>query len=72
MLGATFAMQADKMAGLINFEDAFAHDVCLIEWPDRMPKAVMDLPKRGVAIRVRWAHSTFYCDLHGSGGVLSS
>jgi tRNA A37 threonylcarbamoyladenosine biosynthesis protein TsaE len=29
--------KADKMAGLIDFEAAFQHDVCLIEWPDRMP-----------------------------------
>ena len=29
--------KADKMAGLIDFESAFRQDVCLIEWPDRMP-----------------------------------
>ena len=30
--------KADKMAGLIDFGSAFESDVCLIEWPDRMPK----------------------------------
>ena len=27
----------DKMSGLIDWESAFRQDVCLIEWPDRMP-----------------------------------
>jgi len=44
--------KADKMSGLISYEEAFERDVCLIEWPDRMPKAVMDLPKRGVTVAV--------------------
>jgi len=34
----------DKMAGLIDFATAFQEDVCLIEWPDKMPPAVMALP----------------------------
>lgn len=30
--------KVDKMSGLIDWEPAFQNDVCLIEWPDRMPK----------------------------------
>lgn len=37
---------ADKMAGLIDFTSAFQQDICLIEWPSKMPPAVMDLPRR--------------------------
>ncbi|GAX78502.1 hypothetical protein CEUSTIGMA_g5941.t1 [Chlamydomonas eustigma] len=44
--------KADKMAGLIDFEAAFQQDVCLIEWPDRMPAEVMKLPMKGVTIIV--------------------
>jgi tRNA A37 threonylcarbamoyladenosine biosynthesis protein TsaE len=36
----------DKMAGLIDFEAAFQNDVCVIEWPSRMPDSVMQLPRR--------------------------
>ncbi|WIA23950.1 hypothetical protein OEZ85_013589 [Tetradesmus obliquus] len=36
----------DKMAGLIDFESAFQNDVCVIEWPSRMPDSVMQLPRR--------------------------
>jgi tRNA A37 threonylcarbamoyladenosine biosynthesis protein TsaE len=36
----------DKMAGLIDFEAAFLNDVCVIEWPSRMPDSVMQLPRR--------------------------
>jgi tRNA A37 threonylcarbamoyladenosine biosynthesis protein TsaE len=36
----------DKMAGLIDFEAAFRNDVCVIEWPSRMPDSVMQLPRR--------------------------
>ena len=28
----------DKMTGLIDWEAAFRGDVCLIEWPDKMPR----------------------------------
>ncbi|GFR51699.1 hypothetical protein Agub_g14143 [Astrephomene gubernaculifera] len=42
----------DKMAGLIDFEAAFRRDVCLIEWPDRMPAAVMALAREGLAVEV--------------------
>ena len=30
--------KVDKMSGLIDWETAFKQDVCLIEWPDKMPK----------------------------------
>jgi hypothetical protein len=36
----------DKMAGLIDFEAALQTDVCVIEWPSRMPDSVMQLPRR--------------------------
>jgi tRNA A37 threonylcarbamoyladenosine biosynthesis protein TsaE len=45
--------KTDKMAGLIDWETAFSRDICLIEWPDRMPAAVMELPHRGLAVTVR-------------------
>ena len=37
--------KADKMAGLIDFTSAFQEDICVIEWPDRMPASVMALPR---------------------------
>jgi histidine triad (HIT) family protein len=37
---------ADKMAGLIDFAAAFQEDICLIEWPERMPASVLALPRR--------------------------
>jgi tRNA A37 threonylcarbamoyladenosine biosynthesis protein TsaE len=37
---------ADKMAGLLDFESAFLADVCVIEWPSKMPSSVMNLPRR--------------------------
>lgn len=33
---------AEKMAGLIDFDMAFASHVCLIEWPDQMPGSIMN------------------------------
>jgi hypothetical protein len=36
----------DKMAGLIGVEAAFQNDVCVIEWPSRMPDSVMQLQRR--------------------------
>ncbi|KAG1680973.1 hypothetical protein FOA52_009932 [Chlamydomonas sp. UWO 241] len=44
--------KADKIAGLIDFGSAFEKDVCLIEWPDRMPTGVMALPMAGVRVSV--------------------
>jgi len=38
--------KADKMAGLVDFDTAFQREVCIIEWADRMPKSVMDLPRK--------------------------
>jgi tRNA A37 threonylcarbamoyladenosine biosynthesis protein TsaE len=37
---------ADKMAGLIDFQTAFQEDICLIEWPSKMPAGVMALPRK--------------------------
>ncbi|KAG2422119.1 hypothetical protein HXX76_016266 [Chlamydomonas incerta] len=44
--------KSDKMAGLIDFGSAFTKDACLIEWPDRMPGAVMALTAGGLAVDV--------------------
>jgi hypothetical protein len=44
------ATMIDKMAGLINFEAAFQSDVCVIEWPSRMPDSVVQLPRRYAAV----------------------
>ena len=35
--------KVDKMSGLIDWETAFKQDVCLIEWPDKMPKGEREL-----------------------------
>ncbi|KXZ44450.1 hypothetical protein GPECTOR_67g290 [Gonium pectorale] len=40
----------DKMAGLIDFDGALRRDVCVIEWPDRMPGSVMAVVERGLAL----------------------
>ncbi|GLC36767.1 putative tRNA N6-adenosine threonylcarbamoyltransferase [Pleodorina starrii] len=42
----------DKMAGLIDFDAAFRREVCLIEWPDKMPAAVMEMAMAGLAVDV--------------------
>ncbi|GIL92769.1 hypothetical protein Vretifemale_20247 [Volvox reticuliferus] len=44
--------KSDKMAGLIDFETAFRREVCLIEWPDKMPGSVMAMAERGLAVDV--------------------
>ncbi|GLI67710.1 hypothetical protein VaNZ11_011978 [Volvox africanus] len=44
--------KCDKMAGLIDFETAFRREVCLIEWPDKMPGSVMAMAERGLAVDV--------------------
>jgi tRNA A37 threonylcarbamoyladenosine biosynthesis protein TsaE len=45
--------KSDRMAGLIDFAAAFRDDVCLIEWPDRMPAEVLKLPHKSVVLQVR-------------------
>ncbi|KAL6754926.1 hypothetical protein V8C86DRAFT_275775 [Haematococcus lacustris] len=45
--------KVDKMAGLLDWAAAFQRDVCLVEWPDRMPRQVMALPHRGCQVLVR-------------------
>ncbi|KAJ9518694.1 hypothetical protein QJQ45_018726 [Haematococcus lacustris] len=44
--------KVDKMAGLLDWAAAFQRDVCLVEWPDRMPRQVMALPHRGCQVLV--------------------
>lgn len=44
--------KTDKMSGLIDFEVAFQREVCLIEWPDKMPGPVMALAERGLVVDI--------------------
>mmetsp|Transcript_29259 Transcript_29259/g.57441 ORF Transcript_29259/g.57441 Transcript_29259/m.57441 type:complete len:845 (-) Transcript_29259:111-2645(-) len=43
---------ADKMAGLIDFDCALREHVCLIEWPDKMPTGVMEGISKGLSVSV--------------------
>ena len=33
------------MAGLIDFDREFRQEVCIIEWAERMPASIMQLPR---------------------------
>ncbi len=46
-------VQTDRLAGLLDFEAAMGQDVCLVEWPDRMPEEAMRFAKRGVSVSIR-------------------
>lgn len=43
---------SDKMVGLIDFDYALEKDICLVEWPDKMPKIIQEKWQTGIRIHV--------------------
>lgn len=43
---------ADKMAGVIDFDEALEKDICLIEWPNKMPSSIQERFVKGIRIHV--------------------
>lgn len=45
--------KSERFSGLLDWSTVMQQDMCLIEWPDRMPPEVLALATKGVTVRIR-------------------